>query len=243
VCRVHRARPGADRSFATGRCARLKRPKGTRLPSFWRAEHITANSRGPGRDTEVRDLVQQIQSGFESGEAFARLIGRYHKRVLQFFRRSGWSDPDAEELTQETFLRVYKTIGSFRADSRFETWLFAISSNVRRNAMRNLRSAKRYGLVMSLEEPAGMHDHLATPAPNALSASLERERVQTLRAALDSLPGQMRRVVLLRLSTGLKYREIADLMKISIGTVKAHLHQAMARLKVLLAEDFSDFDL
>jgi len=72
---------------------------------------------------------------------------------------------------------------------------------------------------------------------------MDRERLQALRDAIDSLPPQMRRVLMLRLSFGLKYREIASMMQVSIETVKAHLHQSQARLKAALAEHFSDFDL
>jgi RNA polymerase sigma-70 factor (ECF subfamily) len=195
------------------------------------------------REAEVRRLILQVQSGLGREQAFEVIHKRYHAPLQRFFFKHSRSRSATEELTQETFLRVFKNIDSFRADRRFDSWLFEIAANVWRNQLRRLHSVKREGTVNSLDGIEALQDSLASPAPGPLHDSLERERWQAFRTALDSLPTQMRRATMLRLATGLRYREIARVMELSVETVKAHLYQAKARLKAALAEHFSDFDL
>ena len=164
----------------------------------------------------------------------------FRRRLISFFAARGFSSDECAELTQETFIRVFQGIRRLHSAPRFATWLFEIAANVYRNELRRQGAGKRDAFEESIEdlaqtEAAGRPDALlalSSKAPDPLEETLCRERLESLRAELDQLPPQMRRCVYLRLYQDLKYREIADLLGISIETVKAHLHQAQKRLKV-----------
>jgi RNA polymerase sigma-70 factor, ECF subfamily len=189
-------------------------------------------------------LVGQIQAESDYQRSCRELYQLFQRRVFKFFAVRGFSSDECAELTQETFIRVFLGIGRLHDASRFATWLFEIAANVYRNELRHRGAAKRDAYEESIDDLA---DHqgarqpdaiaaLSATAPGPLDVTLHRERLERLRAKLTLLPPQMRRCLYLRLYQDLKYREIAALMRISIETVKAHLHQAQKRLKV----DFPD---
>lgn len=174
-------------------------------------------------------------------EDFRRLFHQYYRLVFSFFAKRGISSEESEELTQETFLRVYKSLPTFRGESRFGTWLFQITANVYKNHCRTRATQKRDAQEVPLEEPGS--GGLADPGWEAgdagpLDGVLADERARKLRQALEELPPQMRRCVMLRVDQDLKYREIAMLMDVSIDTVKAHLFQARQILKTKLGGYF-----
>jgi RNA polymerase sigma-70 factor (ECF subfamily) len=123
---------------------------------------------------------------------------------------------------------------SFRHDASVETWLFTIAANVWRNEVRSRTASKREGREVPLEGLAESPGALSTElheADDPLAGLLEEERAGLLREALDELPAQMRRCLLLRLDQELKYREIAQVLQVSIETVKSQLFQARERLR------------
>lgn len=174
-----------------------------------------------------------------SEEELKALFDRYYPSVFHFFQNRGVPREDARDLTQETFLRVYRGIGRFRRDASFQTWLFQIATNLWCNDVRRRTAGKREGREVSLEAmaetgrqvAAGRRDTGGEELAHPLDGMLAEERRRTLREALMELPPQMRRCVLLRLDRDLKYREIASLMQISVDTVKSQLSQARGRLQ------------
>lgn len=183
----------------------------------------------------------------ESSESFRRLFERYSRSIFYFFCKRGFSSEECRDLTQDTFLSVYKGMENFRQDSSVETWLFQIATNIYRNELRNRAAAKRSAPEVSFDDEGDLERAVSPTDPamesgEPLEVVLEEERARLLREALDDLPPQMRRCVLLRLDSELRYREIAELMQLSIQTVKAHLHQARQRLRHKLASYFSDLD-
>jgi RNA polymerase sigma-70 factor, ECF subfamily len=187
----------------------------------------------------------------ETGEDGDRLVfHEYSRRVQRFFERKGASPDEAQDLTQETFLRVFRS--EVRLDDRaeLEAWLFEIARNVWANRLRARAALKRAATVVSLEEPESAEKARAVADPasaageqDALASVITREQLGTLRRALAELPDQMRQCVYLRVLADLKYREIAEVMKISIETVKSHLHQAKKRLRPMLEPLFGPIDL
>lgn len=176
-------------------------------------------------------------------ESFRRLFHQHYRLVISFFLKRGISPDESEELTQETFLRVYKSMPAFRGESRFGTWLFQITANVYKNYCRTRATQKRDAQEVSLEEPGSGGP--ADPAwesgdAGPLDGVLAEERSKKLRRAFEELPPQMRRCVMLRVDQDLKYREIAVQMDVSIDTVKAHLFQARQILKNKLGDYFDD---
>lgn len=195
-------------------------------------------------------LVERWQSAANRDEAFRQIFETYYRPVYAFFLRRGFPSEECYDLAQDTFLRVSRGLESFRRESSFESWLFKVAANIYRNTLRGQAALKREADEVSLDEmteQAAGGGREPAPAlssgdPNALDGMLAEERQRILRSALDALPAQMRRCVLLRIDRDLKYREIAELMTVSIDTVKAHLYQARQQLKLKLGDYFGDLD-
>lgn len=185
------------------------------------------------------ELVRLIQEGVNREENFRRLFERHRSRVNQFFKRKGFSSTEIPDLTQEVFLRVFKAIDSFRGDSSFEWWLLEIADNIYKNELRRKGAEKRDGIEQSLdmpasEEAASLGQVLPSDVPSPLAEAERKQQEEKVRATIRGFLPQMRLAVLLRYEEDLKYQEIADRMKISIETVKAHLFQARKKLITIL---------
>lgn len=189
----------------------------------------------------------------DSERSFRQLFERYQRPLWRFFARRGCTPDECDDLTQETFLRVYTGRDGFRGEARFDTWLYRIAINSHRKSLRygaaQMRAANEVpletsdGAVRAEAEAADAVYPDGTRNGGPLSRVLEDERRRVLAAAVAGLPDQMRRCVLLRVYQGLAYKEIAAVMRISIETVKAHLFQARKRLKDELAGHCEDVEL
>lgn len=169
---------------------------------------------------------------------FERVFSDYYRPVLYSFRRKGISPQEAEDLTQEAFLRVYEHLEALHSPPALRAWVFTVAENIWKNRLRGQGTQKRAHdeeTLDSLED--GTNALPSTPAEQE-RLILDEERRARLRLALADLPPRMRQCVLLRLERGSKYKEIATLLKVSIDTVKAHLHQAKETLKKDLGEYF-----
>ncbi|HEX3130675.1 MAG TPA: sigma-70 family RNA polymerase sigma factor [Thermoanaerobaculia bacterium] len=192
------------------------------------------------------DLVPGDMEGQRLGETPEELFRRYYRPVVAFFQGKGFSTEESRDLAQETFYRVHKYRDGFRGDSSVETWLFQIAANLYKNTLRSQATQKRDMQEVSLDisqgepQPSDLGPPWGNREENPLKALLTEERTQKLRDALNGLPPQMKLAVLLRVDRDLKYREIADLMRVSIETVKAHLYQARQHLRAKLADYFTD---
>ncbi len=195
-------------------------------------------------EAELRRRVEELRAGIAVEKNSRWLFDRYYPRVLGFVRRRGLPDP-AEDLTQDVFLQVFQEIRSFRGQSSFESWLFAVAANVCRNEWRRQGMEKRDAPEIPLDvgdEPGAPRLELAAEQAAPDQAAFEQERRVALNRATLNLPPQMRNCLALRLDRELKYREIAVLLKISIDTVKAHLFQARQRLKDELGDEFGKWE-
>lgn len=180
--------------------------------------------------------------------SFWEIYTAYSHAVTSFFARRGVPPEECKDLTQETFLRVYKSMDTIRES--FSSFVFATATNLLRNKIRDRKTHKRDGREVSLDDT---HNDLPDPEEGGdgslspLGSILRAEELEMLRAALRELSPQMRRCVELRLYQELRYREIAVALDISIETVKAHLHQVKLQLKNRLGDyygrlDFEDRD-
>jgi RNA polymerase sigma-70 factor (ECF subfamily) len=193
-------------------------------------------------EEEIRRLLAAIRTGERREENAARLFRISYPRLFSHFRQLGWSPQDSEDLTQESLLGVFRSIGAFRFEAKFETWLLQIANHAYANFLRG-RSAQKRGkkreesLESVLENDPGRLGEGSVLPPRQLDGLIDRERLAKVEALVAAMPEQMRTCFGLRYDHGYKYREIAVLMRISIETVKAHLHQARERLKEKLALD------
>lgn len=167
------------------------------------------------------ELVRRAQAG--EREAFDELYTRNVARIHAVCLRMSGDRSRAEELTQDSFVRAWRKLGSFRGDSAFSSWLHRLAVNV---VLENGRREQRYDArVMAVEDPA-VHERPAANPP-------VEERVD-LEDAIAALPAGARTVMVLFDIEGYKQDEIAEMMGIATGTVKAQLHRARRLLRKAL---------
>ncbi len=197
-------------------------------------------------DRDPVEVIREIKQG-RNFEANCRwLFERHYAQILRFFRRKGFDTEQCRDLTQDTFISVYKGLKDLRQEEQFESWLFAIAHNVWCSLIESRTAQKRSATVLSLDGEDESDDRLPIAARLAdqradpLTEALEREKLEKLREALLHLPQQMRHCAQLRVVHDLSYAEIAALMGISVNTVKAHLHQAQKALRTQLSAYFEE---
>lgn len=203
----------------------------------------------PPTDGAVECAVAAFRAGRDRDESFRLLVERFYRPVLSFFSRRVSSPQDRLDLAQETFLCAYRGLDGFRGESRFSTWLFRIAHHTYLGWVRREAGGREEPLENRLDRTgsrgpqavASYGERIAAP-PRPDAALLARERRSRLRAAIDDLPAQMRRCMALRVVHELSYQEIADVLRISIGTVKAHLFKGRERLAADLREEFDELE-
>jgi RNA polymerase sigma-70 factor (ECF subfamily) len=174
------------------------------------------------------ELVEQAREG--SQEAFAGLVRRYQAVILNLARALTASDVDADDLAQDVFVKVYKGLEGFRGESTFRTWIYAVALNVIRGHMAR-RSFLDWFCRKERVEAADALDHLA--APDDFERATERR--DAIDRALRRLPPDFRVAVTLRDIQGLEYKEIADVLRVPIGTVMSRIARGRARLRPMLS--------
>ena len=163
--------------------------------------------------------------------AFEELVRRNEKRVYAVALRCSGSPEDAADITQEVFLRAWRSIEDFRGDSGFSTWLFRITANLCVDFARHRQAQPQtQPLVGEDDAERPIPDTAPTPEEHLENSELGRE----LAAALDEISEEHRRIVLLRDVSGLSYTEIAEVLEISEGTVKSRLSRARIALRTIL---------
>lgn len=195
-------------------------------------------------DPELRRAIAELRAGARIEANSRRIFDLFYPWVRRFFVRHGYTAQDSEDLAQETFYRVFRQIESFRNESSFKSWLFAVAANLHRNEHRHRHREKRDAPEVSIDvpaEPGGRPLDPPDPEVSPAQAAYENERREALARAVRELPPQMRQVLTFRVDRDLKYREIATVLQISIETVKAHLFQARQRLRAELGEDFGEW--
>jgi RNA polymerase sigma-70 factor, ECF subfamily len=191
--------------------------------------NVIASRDESGRDNSERGLIQRAQQGDE--QAFASLFQLHKKRVYSVCLQMTKDVADAEDLTQEAFLQVFRSVHSFRGDSAFSTWLYRIAVNT---VLMKLRRRKAPPLV-SLDEPVSADSPSLKrdigKADLKLSGAIDR---LALRRAVQELPEGCRQIFDLHEVEGYQHHEIADLLHCSIGNSKSQLHKAKMKMRDLL---------
>jgi len=180
------------------------------------------------RDESERSLIQRAQRGDE--QAFATLFQLHKKRVYSVCLLMTKDVAEAEDLTQEAFLQVFRSVGSFRCDSAFSTWLYRIAVNT---VLMKLR--RRKAPPISLDEPVSsespsLRREIGRADPR-LSGAIDRI---ALRRAMEELPEGCRKIFALHEVEGYQHHEIAKMLDCSVGNSKSQLHKAKMKLRDLL---------
>ncbi|MBI4587275.1 MAG: sigma-70 family RNA polymerase sigma factor [Candidatus Rokubacteria bacterium] len=174
-----------------------------------------------GRTTDDLELVEALRRG--APEAFERLVLAYQHRVYSVALRMLGDRGEAEEVAQEVFLRVHRSIRDFRGEAKLSTWLYAITSRLCLNQLERGSRQRRVGEA-ALARIADAH---ANPGARLEASELER----ALHRAIAELDDERRMVVVLRDLHGLAYEEIAAALELPLNTVRSRLHRARMELK------------
>jgi RNA polymerase sigma-70 factor (ECF subfamily) len=174
----------------------------------------------------------------ESGQSadFNELIRRYERELYRYLARYLGDAAQAEDVFQNTFLQVHLKRGLYEDGRPFRPWLYAIATH---QAVDTLRKVGRHPTV-SLDQrsgggggdadPGALIDLLVNEGPGPLGELQEKERQAWVKASIERLPETLKQALVLAYYQDLKYREIAEILKIPVGTVKSRLHAALAKL-------------
>lgn len=188
-------------------------------------------------DDSDLSLVQLAQRG-DTG-AFDALVRRYQHKVVKLVMRYVRDSAEAEDIAQEAFIKAYRALPRFRGDSAFYTWLYRIAINTAKNT---LAARARSPIEYQLDRPEGedgpdlqsrMKD---TATPEALAMTDEIR--ETVNAAIERLPEDLRTAIVLRELEGLSYEEIAAAMECPVGTVRSRIFRAREAIDARLREVF-----
>ncbi|MBE7004365.1 MAG: sigma-70 family RNA polymerase sigma factor [Ruminococcaceae bacterium] len=185
---------------------------------------------------EEKELILACQQGDEA--AFEALIHLHEKKVYTLCRRMCRDEDDALEAAQDTFLAVWRGIGSYRADAAFSTWLYRLATNA---CLDLLRRAKKHAGDVSLDDEEAPLDPV-DPAPLPEEEVERAETRRMVREALGALPDDYRQILLLRETEQLSYNEIAEATGLELGTVKSRINRARLALRNYLAAGGNFFE-
>jgi len=184
------------------------------------------------------ELIALFQDGDEA--AFSILVGRYKDALVNFaFRFLGDYD-EADDVAQETFVRVYRNKLAYRPVAKFSTWLYTIASNLSKTALRRRKRSMFFSLTRKTDEGETSVDipDMTYAADARAETALKQGIIQD---ALNAIPAKYREVVVLCDVQELTYEEICEITRLNIGTVKSRLNRGRARLQELLKDLKEDF--
>ena len=171
-----------------------------------------------------RALVEQFRAG--DRRAFDRIVQRYQRPIYYLALRYVKNDADAADITQKTFVRVFKSLARFRGDASFRTWVYRIAINLCLNHIRDHRR----------EHVSEIRDDALVTAPQGPSRIIRETESKLLSDAIAELPPKQRMVLALRIYDELSFREVAELANCSENAAKVNFHHAVKRLRAILAK-------
>ncbi len=190
---------------------------------------------------DEKELIRQAKSG--NLKAYEEIIGLYEKKVFSTIYYMVKNDNEVEDIAQEVFIKIYKNLGNFKEESSLYTWIYRITVNV---CIDELKKRKK---VVYLDEKIDTKDgevelQLSDDSKSPTDIAEDNDLKDKLEKCIKKLPESQRMMIILRDIKGFTYMEIAEIMKMNLGTVKSKINRARASLKELLEEDgtFLEYD-
>ncbi len=184
---------------------------------------------------EESAVILRVQQG--DANAFEALVTAYQKQVYNLALRTVGNPEDAADLSQEAFLRAYRSIASFRGDSKFSVWLYRLTTNICIDFLRSRGRKPTVSLTVEGDdeesEELDVADERYDPEENFQRAELQR----AVQRGLNTLPKEFRTILILRELEGMSYAEIGEILHLEEGTVKSRLFRARSRLCEFLKQD------
>ena len=176
------------------------------------------------RDQIDKELVSRVQQGDKA--AYDHLVRKYQHKIIQLVNRYVKDPSEAQDVTQEAFIKAYRALGNFRGDSAFYTWLYRIAINTAKNYLvsRSRRYSEYEVDVQDAEQYENTPQLKGQDTPEQLL--LNDEIVEAIKTAIEKLPEDMRIAIMLREFEGMSYEEIAQTMSCPVGTVRSRIFRA-----------------
>ena len=184
---------------------------------------------------EEAALVQRIQNG--DADAFAVLMEEYQKKVYLLALRTVGNQQDAEDMTQEAFLRAYRSIHSFRGDSKLSVWLYRLTTNLCIDLLRSRGRKPTVSLTVEDSDEDTQELDVTDERYDPEEIFQRRELQRAVQRGLAALPEDYRVILVLRELEGLSYAEIGEVLGLEEGTVKSRLFRARKKLCEFLIKD------
>ncbi len=172
-------------------------------------------------------LMAAVARGEET--AFRLLVQRWEREVRAFLIHMLSSVEEAEDLTQDTFVQVFRKAGKYQGEGKFQSWLFRIAGNLARSKLRRRKILSWVSFNPDVHDQAGQGDDPAT-------ALVKKNEARMVHSALAGLPERQREALALHRFQGLKYKEIAEVMAISVPAVESLIQRAMGQMRSTLRE-------
>jgi RNA polymerase sigma-70 factor (ECF subfamily) len=189
----------------------------------------------------IADLLSRCQAGDRA--AWDTLVDAYWQRLFGYALRATSNAELAQDLAQETFLRIVQRLGKYDDQGKFEAWLFRILVNlVRDHGRSKSRHPTQSTVIDSGGERIEMTDELPNNGPAPFEPLHEREEVDALQIALRKLPEGDRQILMLRHFADMPFKDIARTLNCPIGTVLARAHRALAKLRGLMEVDHDQIE-
>lgn len=185
--------------------------------------------------TDDKAVIGAVLAG--DRDAFRQLVVKYQRLVSHVVFRMVRGEEDREDVSQEVFLRAFRSLHSFRSESKFSTWIARIAHNTCINHL------ERGSRLPTVDEPLGDGSSIASVQSNPEKKATDADIAARLSDEIEKLPSAFRIVVTLYHIEEYKYEEIADIMKQPIGTVKSHLFRARKLLKERLLVKYREEDI
>ena len=190
------------------------------------------------------ELIQQFNNGQEA--AFVEIMQRYHTKIFSIAFSLLHNRSDAEEITQDTFIRAHRGLGRFRGDSSLATWLHRIAVNLARNRYWYFFRRRRHATLsldnaLGEEEGGTFADLVAADSPDPSQESSRDEFSSMVDTCMEKLEPRHREILTLRNVLNRSYEEIATALGINVGTVKSRIARARENLRAQIAEQCPEF--
>ncbi len=191
---------------------------------------MTQSSQGEHGGVTDEALMDRLRREGDT-EALSMLMDRYNPRLYAVSRRYLSDDSEIEDLAQETWLSIYQGRGRFRPGARFSSWLYTVHLNKCRDRLRGAGREKRRARIADWAEAESAPDPSATTPEDA---AVRAQRRLMVLSALERLPARQREVLVLSLTEGLSFEEIARRLDCPAGTARSNMHYAVRRLRDLV---------
>ena len=185
-------------------------------------------------DIDEKKLLKKAAAG--SAEAFEQLVLTYQTPIYNLCLRMTGNPEDAADMTQESFLKAWRSLEGFHFESAFSTWLYRLASNTCLDFLRSVKRRKQFSLTMEDADGETQLLDLPDPAPTPEASLLSAEESFLLAAAMRQLDPEQQRILTLRVVNDLSYTEIAAVLDIKEGTVKSRLARARENLRKKLLQ-------